>query len=345
MGETAYPLTVASSRVRVANYASFLGHRGIALSHRSALTDYEYGILSSRASPARKAMVLAASASRTTMRRTAHDLLLVQRLRLLSPLPGIDPPRRLDVYDFDDALFLGSAATVNRHFQWVKQEARRCAQCLRRARLVIAGNRFLAGQARKYARRVEVVPSCVDPVRQPLREHGPTEVVTIGWIGSRTTGEYLEDVFPAFSQLNEHRLRAKLVVVGAAPTMRAPWIEHRSWSLATEATDLASFDIGIMPLPDTDWARGKCGYKILQYFSAGVPAVASPVGVNSELIGSDRGLLAASTDEWHSALGRLIGDVAERRQRGSAARAFVEREYSYQRWAPELAALLHAVAD
>jgi hypothetical protein len=126
--------------------------------------------------------------------------------------------------------------------------------------------------------------------------------------------------------------------------LRASWIEHRPWSLATEAADLASFDIGIMPLPDTDWARGKCGYKILQYFSAGVPAVASPVGVNSELIGSDRGLLAASTTDWHSALERLIDDAAERRERGAAAREFVEREYSYQRWAPELAALLHSVS-
>ena len=345
LGETAYPATVASARVRVANYGPFLSDHGIVLQHRPALTDDEYRIVSSRASAMRKAIVLAVSASRTAVHRTTHDLLLVQRLRLLTPFPGLDPPHRLDVYDVDDAIFLDSAAAINRRFRWLKQEARRSTECLRRARLVIAGNSFLAGQFRDYARYVEVVPSCVDPVRQQLRNHGPTEVVTVGWIGSQTTGTYLHHVFPAFSRLNERRLRAKLVVVGADPGLRASWIEHRPWSLATEATDLASFDVGIMPLPDTDWARGKCGYKILQYFSAGVPAIASPVGVNSELIGGDRGLLATSTDDWHSALGQLIDDAAERRERGAAARDFVERQYSYQRWAPELAALLHSFAS
>jgi hypothetical protein len=126
--------------------------------------------------------------------------------------------------------------------------------------------------------------------------------------------------------------------------MRADWIEHRAWSPASEPRDLASFDIGIMPLPDSDWARGKCGYKVLQYFSAGVPAVASPVGITSELIGDDRGLLASTSAEWYAALDQLIRDVEERRDRGAAARAFVEQRYSYQRWAPELAELLKSVA-
>jgi glycosyltransferase involved in cell wall biosynthesis len=344
LGETAYPLAVASARVRVASFEPFLRSHDVALKYHPTLTDSEYGILASRASIARKAIALAKGASRATLRHRAHDLLLVHRLRLLIPLPGIDPPPRLDVYDIDDALFLGSAAPANLRFQWAKQEARRCIECLRRARLVIAGNSFLAGEARGYARRVEVVPSCVDPGGQDLRTHGPADVVTVGWIGSHTTSAYLQPVLPVFAHLNKDRVRAKLVLIGADPRLRASWIEHRPWSLARETTDLAGFDIGIMPLPDTDWARGKCGYKVLQYFSAGVPAVASPVGVTSELIGRDRGILAASPEEWRAALERLIDDVAERRERGAAGRAFVEREYSYQRWAPELAAMLHSVA-
>ncbi len=95
-----------------------------------------------------------------------------------------------------------------------------------------------------------------------------------------------------------------------------------------------------MPLPDTEWARGKCGYKLLQYFAAGVPAVASPVGVNPGLIGTERGRLASTTEEWQAELSGMIDDVDERRERGTAAREFVVREYSYQRWAPELAAML-----
>ena len=125
-------------------------------------------------------------------------------------------------------------------------------------------------------------------------------------------------MLPAFARLNRDRLRARLVLVGADPALRAPWIEHRPWSLDSERDDLASFDLGIMPLPDSEWARGKCGYKALQYFSAGVPAIASPVGVARELVGEDgeRGALASSPEEWHAALERLAADAAERARMG-----------------------------
>lgn len=345
LGETAYPVNVASARVRIAGFAPFLRAHGVELDYRPALSDDEYRLLSSTASVARKASVLALSATRTATRRRAHELLLVHRLRLLAPLPGFDPPHRLDAYDLDDALFLGSAATVNAGFQWAKQEARRCVHCLKRARLVFAGNAFLASRAREHARAVEIVPSCVDPDRQELHVHEATDVVTVGWIGSQTTTEYLRPVLPVLARLNSDRRRVKLVLVGAHPGLRADWIEHRPWSQVSESRDLASFDIGIMPLPDTEWARGKCGYKLLQYFAAGIPAVASPVGINPTLIGDDRGHLATTSDEWRSALEQLVQRADERRERGTAARTFVEREYSYQRWAPELAALLRSLSD
>jgi glycosyltransferase involved in cell wall biosynthesis len=328
----------------LASFKPFLLPHRVALEYRPAMTDQEYGVLASDASPLRKAVVLAHGARRAAFDDEDHDLLLVYRLRLLTPLPGVDPPRRLDVYDIDDALFVGSAAEVNRRFQWAKQEVRRCIACLSRARLVIAGNAFLAERATEYARRVEVIPSCVDPSRQRLRNHGPAEVVTVGWIGSQTTSAYLQRVLPILAELNRASVRAKLVVVGGNTGVDAPWIEHRPWSLASEVGDLAGFDVGIMPLPDTEWARGKCGYKILQYFSAGVPAIASPVGVTSGLVGDERGILARSPEEWRSALELLIDDPDQRRERGARARAFVEREYSYQRWAPELAALMHSLA-
>ncbi len=345
LGETAYPVNVASARVRVASFVPFLQAQGIALGYRPSLTPEQYRVLTSSGPPHRKAAVLASSALHAAAHSRDHGLLLVHRLRLMSPLPGFDPPRHLDAYDLDDALFLGSTTDVNRRFQWAKQEARRCVEYLRRSRLVIAGNAFLAQRARAFAGRVEVVPSCVDPPSQPRRDHQPVEVVTVGWIGSQTTSEYLKPLLPVFERLNRERLRAKLVLVGADRAIEAAWIEHRQWSLETQAADLASFDIGIMPLPDIEWARGKCGYKILQYFSAGVPAIASPVGVTSELIGDERGLLATSADEWHAALDQLVRDAPGRSERGTAARAFAQREYSYDRWAPDLASMLRCLAD
>lgn len=345
LAETAYPESTPGPRVRIAAFTPFLRSHGVELDYSPTLTDDEYLDLSSPGSALRKSAMLVKAASRAVVRRQPdHDLLLVHRLRLLNPLPTFDPPSQVDVYDFDDALFLGSTTSANRRFRWAKQEARRCIKYLSRSKLVIAGNPFLADYARQHARRVEIVPSCVDPTRQDLHVHEDGDVVTIGWIGSRTTSAYLSSVLPAMEQLNRNRLRAKLVLVGADSAIRAPWIEHRPWSLATENKDLASFDIGIMPLPDTEWARGKCGYKALQYFAAGVPAVASPVGVAPALIGQDRGVLAASQKDWSTALEQLIADTVERGQRGAAARQFAELHYSYQRWAPELASLLCSVS-
>lgn len=344
LGETAYPPIAASARVRVANHVPFLAQHGVSLVYSPTLSDAEYALLASSAWAGYKATALLRGALRAARRPGGHDLLLVHRLRLLSPFPRLDPPQRLDAYDLDDALFLGSPAGINRRFQWVKQEAQRCISCMRRARLVIAGNSFLASQAREHARRVEVVPTCVDPTRQPVRTHGSSEVVTVGWIGSPTTADYLRPLVPVLHALNRGGTRARLVVVGGHTGASAPWIEHLPWSLEHEPELLTSFDIGVMPLPDTDWARGKCGYKILQYFSAGVPAVASPVGTAADLIGTDRGLLASTPEEWRLALTRLVRDTEERRQRGALARAFVEESYSYRRWAPELARLLRSLA-
>jgi glycosyltransferase involved in cell wall biosynthesis len=248
--------------------------------------------------------------------------------------------RHVDAYDFDDALFVGSTLPWNRRYSWLKQEAAHCRTYLSRARLVIAGNEYLADYARHSAQRVEVIPSCVDPSIQPLTEHAEREVVRVGWIGSVSTSAYLRPVVPVFERLNAHGLRAKLVVVGGREIIQAPWVEHRRWSLETERRDLATFDIGIMPMPDNDWTRGKCGYKLLQYFAAGVPAVASPVGVNRTMLAEERGRLAGTEDEWLSTLTELVKDAKLREEMGKAARVFVEREYSYQRWAPELAAML-----
>jgi glycosyltransferase involved in cell wall biosynthesis len=328
----------------VADFSIFLRSYGVQVDVQPSLTEAEYAVISSATSPLRKLRVLAGAASRAGLRGArSHDLFMVQKLRLLAPIPFLDPPSRLDIYDFDDALYLRPDSALNPGFRWAKQEARRCIAYLRRARLVLAGNRILADYARRHAGRVEVIPSCVDPTLQHLHVHEPGEVVTVGWIGSRTTTSYLDAVMPVFADMHHRKVPFKLVLVGADRSLSAPWVEHRPWSLATQERELASFDLGIMPLSDSPWARGKCGYKLLQYFAAGVPAVASPVGVSADLVGSERGLLASSSGEWLTALEALISDLDERRERGALARQFVESHYSYQRWAPELATLLRSL--
>jgi len=346
VAETAYPISAASARVRVAAFAPHLREHGVGLRFRPNLTDAEYRAISSDANTVRKARALARASARLVaahVRRSEAGPLLVHRLRFLVPIPGLEPARVVDAYDFDDALYMGSILDPNRRFRRLKREAEHWLAYVRRARLVIAGNEHLAARAREHASRVEMIPSCVDPAGQPTRRQEEREAVTIGWIGSRSTSDDLRQVLPVIGRLHERGLKARLVLIGAWPLeLTAPWLVQRPWSESSEGEELASLDIGIMPLPDNEWTRGKCGYKLLQYFSAGVPAVASPVGVNKAIIGErkERGLLATTPEEWSEALEELIRDHEARREMGAAARRFVESEYSYQRWAPELASLL-----
>lgn len=344
LAETAYPMSAPSARVRLASFIPYLRREGIDLEYSPTMGEEDYALISCTGSRIRQSKALVAASLRAARRIRDHDLLMVHRLRLLNPLPGYDPPRQLDVYDFDDAIFLGLTTTANRRFSWLKQESRRWTEYIKRSNLVIAGNSFLADQARNYADHVEVIPSCVNPQQQESRIHEDREIVTLGWIGSPTTSSYLSEVLPAIRRINSSDLRVKLILIGADRRIRAPWIEHREWSPARESREVAKFDVGLMPLPNTDWARGKCGYKLLQYFAAGVPAIASPVGVNIGLIGEERGFLASSQFEWRQAIEWLAANPQERRLRGAAGQSFVQKYYSYDSWAPRLAEILRSVA-
>jgi hypothetical protein len=343
--ETVYPALAAGPRVRLVGFVAHLERLGIELRYRPSLNESEYAEIIGGAALPRKLRALAAGAARTMRMERDSDLTLVYRLRFLTPLPMPEARREPDLYDFDDALWAGSTMPSNRGFGWLKRERRQWEAYVRRARLVIAGNPYLADRARERARRVEVIPSCVEPAAQPVRTHEEREVVRVGWIGSTSTAPYLDFLMPVFERLNASGRRATLVLVGGGTHLQAPWIEHLPWSTATEHQLLAGLDIGVMPMPDDPWTRGKCGYKLLQYLAAGVPAVASPVGVNNRMISPERGRLAGSEEEWLRALQELARDADTRRELGAAGRTFVEREYSYARWAPELAGLIAQLGE
>jgi glycosyltransferase involved in cell wall biosynthesis len=266
-------------------------------------------------------------------------------MRFPIALPGADPLARVDVYDFDDALPVGSIAPSNARYGWLKRESQQSIRYLRCARLVLAGSSYLAELASQHASRVEVVPSCIEPATRPLRTHEDVDVLTVGWIGTWSTARYLEAMLGVFERLWAAGLAFRLVAVGAEIAFTAPWFRPRPWSLEREAGELAEFDIGIMPMPDDPWTRGKCGYKILQYFAAGLPVVASPVGLTPSLVGPDRGRLAGTEREWVAAIRDLAADTAVRRQLGANGRRLVEADYSYARWAPEVARLLRSLGD
>lgn len=344
IAESAYPVSTPGARVRVAGFSPFLLEQGIELRFVSHISSDEYRVLSSPGLRLRKARVLASGAVRLARRSRQPDaLLMVHRLLSLVPVPGHDPPSRVDVYDFDDALFEGSISAENRGFGMLKRERERHRAHVRRARLVLAGNDYLAAHASEHAQRVEVVPSCIDASAYVPRRHIDREVLTVGWMGSASTTRYLLDILPVLSAINASGTRMKLLAVGAAQLPAAPWIEQQPWTPSSEAQMLARFDIGVMPLPDDPWTRGKCGYKLLQYYAAGVPAIASPVGVNATLLERGGGFAVTGARAWGAAFEELARDATARRDSGLEGRRLAQAEYSYQRWAPELAAMLRSL--
>jgi glycosyltransferase involved in cell wall biosynthesis len=246
------------------------------------------------------------------------------------------------VLDLDDAVF--HRYDQSRHRAVRALLGRKIDRLLRGAALVTAGSRYLAERAEAAgARRVVLLPSVVDPARYPAAPPAPGRGFAVGWIGSPLTFGYVADIAPALARFcRQHGATLRLVGAGSAelpgvPTARADWSESEEPRL------LASFDVGIMPLRDRPFERGKCGYKLLQYMAVGRPVVASPVGANREIVTPAVGFLAATSAEWVARLAALRGDPALRAAMGQAGRRRVEERYALGVAAPRLRdALLEA---
>jgi glycosyltransferase involved in cell wall biosynthesis len=190
------------------------------------------------------------------------------------------------------------------------------------------------------------MPTVVDLDRYPVgNDRVRHDVFTVGWIGSPSTTRYLNEVQPALSTLSEGG-KARLLLVGAEHiSLDGVPIESRRWTEASEVQDVHDFDVGIMPLTDDPWSRGKCGYKLIQYMACGLPVIASPVGINNQIVEQGvNGFLAQTPDDWLHALTTLRDDVKLRARLGAAGRAKVEAQYTLQVTAPRLLTLLHEAA-
>jgi glycosyltransferase involved in cell wall biosynthesis len=213
------------------------------------------------------------------------------------------------------------------------------------SRAAFAAAPALAEAARRHATRVFELPSPVDCDRYGPLDRPAAAGVVVGWIGSPSTSMYLRSLLPVCRRLAERHPTVRFEAVGADPDAELHPFRVRPWALETELADLQGFDVGIMPLDDDEWSRGKAGYKLLQYMACGIASVASPVGVNADLLrDTDRGLLASDPTQWERALTALIEDATLRRRLGAAGRELVEREYSLATWAPRYHAALNAVA-
>ncbi|MGH2905071.1 MAG: glycosyltransferase [Solirubrobacteraceae bacterium] len=206
---------------------------------------------------------------------------------------------------------------------------------------MIAGNEILAEHLAAYNETVTVVPSLVDPSSYALRAHEQSGKVTLGWIGSSTTAGYLRRLAPTLERFaKQSRRPVQLVVVGgSAPRPAGVEVLERAWSHEAERQVLAEMDIGLMPLDDTRWSRGKCAYKALQYMASGIPPIVDDVGISAATV-SGAGHVAADSEQWLEGLHALADDPGLRARLGDVGRRRIEREFSLKRWVPTLAAIL-----
>ena len=250
------------------------------------------------------------------------------------------------VSDYDDAIF-------HRYDQHPRAVIRallgpKIDYVMAYSRLVTAGNTYLAQRAQAAgAARVEIVPTVVDLNLYHLRKGSAASSLRVGWIGTPHTWETLassiyETLLPELAAQG-----AMFRAVGAALKERTEKrLELVPWSEGDEVHLIQGMDIGVMPMPDTPWTRGKCGYKLIQYMACGLPVVAAPVGVNTKIVEHGvNGFLAETDAEWQSSIGKLLQDSKLRQRMGAAGRKKVEAEYSLQVWAPRVSDMLsHTVA-
>jgi glycosyltransferase involved in cell wall biosynthesis len=247
------------------------------------------------------------------------------------------------MFSFDDAIYAGhhDVGTLNHPFLYRLKYGRGIDEILGRCVHVVAGNRILGDYARRVNPRVTVIPTVVDCNYYRYQEpQAKNDVrITVGWMGSRSTVSYLQFVESTLKGIaRRYPGRVQFRFFGH-PDYKPdlPASISLPFQLGSEIADLHSLDVGIMPMPDTDWTRGKCAFKAIQYMATGAVAVASPVGVTTDLIKhSYNGLLASSVDEWFQSLSALVEDPELRRRLSLRARRTIEDSYSLQIWASSL---------
>ena len=331
-----------SSRARIVQYREPLSTQGINLTirHFKRQSDadpdpwmYRLGKLM-RINPWRF-LWMVNNISRTPLQweQNRYDLIWQNRqiLRLQSYHERkLNKPR---IFDFDDAI-------------WLHDGEDSVIRALKGATHVVAGNEYLANFARKHHDNVSIIPSVIDTQRLfPLS--APDNSFTIGWMGSESNLRFLEIIKePVLKFLGKYK-HARLMIVSSKPGDIFEYDKNRiifqPWSPETEQELINQFSIGLMPLSENDFTRGKCSYKMLQYMSCGKPAIVSPVGMNAEILSAaDVGKAANTAEEWFRAMEELMEDRPQYDHLSKQARQLVVEKYSLEKWTPVLAKLMKA---
>lgn len=247
------------------------------------------------------------------------------------------------IVDYDDAIFHNYDVSTSPIIRSLL--GRKIDTVMRLSGTVLSGNSYISERALKSgAKHIVCIPTVIDTSKYVVKEYRKTDKFVIGWIGSPITHKYLAALAPVFRRLAEN-YDIQVTLVGASKGIGLPAYERLvPWSEQTEVLEIQNFNVGIMPLEDNIWERGKCGYKLIQYMGCGLPVVGTPIGVNDQIIVHGvNGYKANSLSEWYDALQMIIeGGVEKERKFGTAGRGLVEREYSLASLQPRyLKALLN----
>ena len=346
---TRYDRQGASSRLRSLQYFPYLREHGLEITHWPLFDDaYLQALYRGQSTLWRQGSALMRRMWQLlTLSTRTFDAVWLEKEALPFLPYAVEQallPKRLPlIIDFDDAIF-------HHYDQHPRAAVRRLLshkidRLMARADLITAGSPYLYAHARdQNASWVEYLPTVVDLERYPLAAINPAGQ-RIGWMGTPKTVKYLLSMSETWQALAAQQAFTLVIVGATGISIPGVQVECHPWSEASEAEAIASFDIGIMPLADSPWERGKCGYKLIQYMACGRPVIASPVGVNQQLVHPGvNGMLADSHEQWLRACKLLLQDASLRERLGLHARHDVEQRYCLQQTAPQLLRWLQRLA-
>ena len=331
-----YPDRSPGQRFRFEQYLSYLRSNGLQVDVSFLLNEKDDKTFYSKANYAGKIRIAFKSLFiriKDLMRASQYDVVFIFREAIFFGTPFFEKRfarKSKVVFDFDDSIWIPNVSAANRAFSILKNSAK--TSCIIKVSdLIFAGNDYLANYARQFNNNVVIIPTTIDTEEYKPSEKVPKDRVCIGWSGSITTIEHFETGLDAYIKIKrKYGDKIYFKVIGDSRYVNEELgIKGMPWKKDDELKELNEIDIGIMPLPDSEWAKGKCGLKGLQYMALGIPTIMSPVGVNSEIIkDGENGFLAFNDSEWVEKLSLLIDSFDLRKKIGAAGYRTVEDKYS-----------------
>lgn len=329
-----------SQRYRFEQYIPFLQTKGYHFTHSFLLNEKDDKVFYSKGKFLAKIFILFKSLFirfKDLLRYKKFNIIFIQREALFLGSSFFEKKAASSgayvIFDFDDSIWLADTSPGNKKWEWIKKPSK-FFETISLVQSVIAGNTYLAERARAFNKNTSIIPTTINTeIHFPKTELRNKDILTIGWSGSVSTVKHFELLIPVLIKIQRLYFdKVKFVLFGDQYFKHSELkVSAIPWKEETEADILNSFDIGLMPLPDDEWAKGKCGLKGLSYMACGVPSIMSAVGVNSQIIEHGvNGFLANTEEEWFNFLCVLIEDENLRKKMGDKGRETVIKNYSVE---------------